>query len=133
MVIPDKRYFKIGEVCDLTGVKPHVLRYWESEFKVLNPQRANSRQRLYRRVDVEIVLSIRRLLKEEGFTITGAKKVLTKKFGGVQREVAAPAAVQPPAHHAVATCPEGMMAEIKRNLLALKKMLEEQGAGTGPA
>jgi len=75
-VIPDKRYFKIGEVCELTGVKQHVLRYWEEEFRFLHPQRAQSRQRLYRRADVEMVLVIRRLLKDEGFTISGARKAL---------------------------------------------------------
>lgn len=77
--IPDKLYFKIGEVCEITGVKQHVLRYWESEFRILAPQRANSRQRLYRRSDVENILRIKRLLKEEGFTISGAKKLLARE------------------------------------------------------
>lgn len=76
VTIPDKLYFKIGEVCELTGVKQHVLRYWESEFKTISPQRAKSKQRLYRRVDVENVLKIKRLLKDKGFTISGAKKIL---------------------------------------------------------
>ncbi|MDZ7641389.1 MAG: MerR family transcriptional regulator [Desulfurivibrio sp.] len=76
--IPDKLYFKIGEVCEITGIKQHVLRYWETEFKILSPQRANSRQRLYRRVDVENILRIKKLLKEEGFTISGAKKHLAR-------------------------------------------------------
>jgi len=80
--IPDKLYFKIGEVCEITGVKQHVLRYWESEFRILSPQRANSRQRLYRRADVENILRIKRLLKEEGFTITGAKKLLARERRG---------------------------------------------------
>ena len=77
--IPDKLYFKIGEVCEITGVKQHVLRYWESEFRILSPQRASSRQRLYRRADVDNVLRIKRLLKEEGFTISGAKKLLARE------------------------------------------------------
>ncbi len=76
--IPDKSYFKIGEVCELTGIKQHVLRYWESEFKIIRPQRASSKQRLYRKVDVENFLIIKRLLKEEGFTIPGAKKFLAR-------------------------------------------------------
>ncbi len=80
--IPDKLYFKIGEVCEITGVKQHVLRYWESEFRILSPQRANSRQRLYRRGDVESILRIKRLLKDEGFTISGAKKLLARERRG---------------------------------------------------
>jgi DNA-binding transcriptional MerR regulator len=75
--IPDKLYFKIGEVSAITGVEPHVLRYWESEIKCIRPQRANSRQRLYRRVDVETILTLKKLLYEEGFTIPGARKFLT--------------------------------------------------------
>ena len=75
--IPDKLYFKIGEVRDITGVEPHVLRYWESEIKVIRPQRASSKQRLYRRVDIENILLIKRLLHEDGFTIPGAKKYLS--------------------------------------------------------
>jgi DNA-binding transcriptional MerR regulator len=75
-VIPDKLYFKIGEVSKLTGVKPYVLRYWESEFKLLAPSKSKSRQRLYRRRDIENILQIKKLLYEERFTIAGAKKTL---------------------------------------------------------
>lgn len=79
-LIPEKKYFKIGEVCEIAGLKQHVLRYWESEFKkLIRPQRASSKQRLYRRVDVENILKIKKLLKEDGFTIPGAKKLLAKK------------------------------------------------------
>lgn len=74
--IPDKLYFKIGEVSRLAGVAAHVLRYWESEFPSISPQRANSQQRLYRRVDVETVLAIKTLLHEQGYTIAGARKFL---------------------------------------------------------
>lgn len=74
--IPDKLYFKIGEVSKLAGVAAHVLRYWESEFPSIKPQRANSQQRLYRRVDVETVLVIKTLLHEQGYTIAGARKFL---------------------------------------------------------
>ena len=88
VVIPDKRYFKIGEVCELAGVKQHVLRYWESEFKkLIRPQRASSKQRLYRRVDVENILKIKKLLKEDGFTIPGAKKLLAGEKGGEEQEL----------------------------------------------
>jgi DNA-binding transcriptional MerR regulator len=77
MPIPDKLYFKIGEVSEITGVEPHVLRYWESEIKFLRPQRASSKQRLYRRADIENVLIIKKLLHEDGYTIPGAKKYLS--------------------------------------------------------
>ena len=76
IVIPEKIYFKIGEVCELVGVQAHVLRYWETEFPMLSPQKNRSGQRSYRRRDVEISLRIKQLLYEEMFTIAGAKKKL---------------------------------------------------------
>src|SRR5207247_10716666 len=74
--VPDKLYFKIGEVARLVGVKPYVLRYWESEFSVLRPGKARCRHRLYRRKDVETLLEIRHLLYAERYTIAGAKRRL---------------------------------------------------------
>ena len=74
--LPDKLYFKIGEVAELVGVKPYVLRYWESEFSILKPAKTRSRHRLYRRKDVETLLQIKRLLHDERFTIEGARKRL---------------------------------------------------------
>lgn len=74
--LPDKLYFKIGEVAKLAGVKQHVLRYWESEFPSIRPQKSKSNQRLYRRKDVEAVLAIKNLLYQKKFTIEGAKKYL---------------------------------------------------------
>ncbi|OGL58736.1 MAG: hypothetical protein A3J27_03410 [Candidatus Tectomicrobia bacterium RIFCSPLOWO2_12_FULL_69_37] len=85
--IPDKLFFKIGEVAELTGTKPHVLRYWESEFKVLRPAKGESGQRIYRRKDVELIFAIKRLLYEENFTIAGAKKQL-QRLRGVRGETA---------------------------------------------
>jgi len=82
VVIPEKIYFKIGEVCDLVGVQAHVLRYWETEFPMLSPQKNRSGQRSYRRRDVEIALRIKELLYEDMFTIAGAKK----KLSGEMRE-----------------------------------------------
>jgi len=75
-VIPEKLYFKIGEVCELVGVQAHVLRYWETEFPQLSPQKNRSGQRSYRRRDVEISLRIKELLYDEMFTIAGARKKL---------------------------------------------------------
>ncbi len=74
--IPEKLYFKIGEVSKLAEVAPHVIRYWESEFEDIHPKRANSNQRLYRRIDVELILTIKNLLHDKGYTIAGARKLL---------------------------------------------------------
>ena len=74
--IPDRLYFKIGEVAKLVGVKPYVLRYWETEFPGIRPGKTRSNHRLYRRRDVEMLLEIKRLLHDERFTIEGAKKRL---------------------------------------------------------
>jgi len=74
--LPDKLYFKIGEVAKLVGVKPYVLRYWETEFSVLRPGKTRASHRLYRRKDVEVLLEIRRLLYTERYTIEGAKRRL---------------------------------------------------------
>jgi DNA-binding transcriptional MerR regulator len=74
--IPDKLYFKIGEVSELLGVEPYVLRYWESEFPVLSPKKSGTGHRLYRRKDVELLLRIKHLLYERKFTIEGARLAL---------------------------------------------------------
>jgi DNA-binding transcriptional MerR regulator len=74
--IPNKLYFRIGEVSDLVGVRPYVLRYWESEFPDIKPSKSKSGQRLYKRRDVEQLVRIRQLLYEERFTIDGARKRL---------------------------------------------------------
>lgn len=80
--IPDKLFYKIGEVCDIVGVQAHVLRYWETEFPMLQPQKNPSGQRTYRRRDVEMAMRIKQLLYEEGFTIAGAKRKLTTESRG---------------------------------------------------
>ncbi|MCD6151207.1 MAG: MerR family transcriptional regulator [Deltaproteobacteria bacterium] len=74
--IPDKIFFRIGEVSEIVKVKPYVLRYWESEFELISPEKSNSKQRLYQRRDLELLLEIKRLLYEEEFTIAGARKKL---------------------------------------------------------
>ncbi len=77
MGIPDKNYFRIGEVSKILGVEPYVVRYWESEFRTVRPARTRSDQRLYRKKDVEQLLTIKNLLYGEMFTIAGARKKLT--------------------------------------------------------
>jgi DNA-binding transcriptional MerR regulator len=74
--IPDKLYFKIGEVSEILGVEPYVLRYWESEFSQLSPKKSGTGHRLYRRKDVELLLRIKHLLYEKRFTIEGARQTL---------------------------------------------------------
>src|SRR5215467_8495058 len=74
--IPDKLYFKIGEVSELLGVEPYVLRYWESEFAVLSPKKSGTGHRLYRRKDVELLLRIKHLLYEKRYTIEGARQTM---------------------------------------------------------
>ncbi len=74
--LPDKLYFKIGEVSELIGVKPHVLRYWESEFSPVRPGKSRTQQRLYQRKDIELLLRVKDLLYRQGYTIAGAKKQL---------------------------------------------------------
>jgi DNA-binding transcriptional MerR regulator len=72
--IPEKLFFKIGEVSKLTDIKPHVLRYWESEFPMLNPPKNRAAQRVYRKKDIEAILLIKTLLYNENYTISGARK-----------------------------------------------------------
>ena len=91
--IPDKLYFRIGEVARLAGIKPYVLRFWETEFPVLGPRKSGTGHRLYRRKDVEMVLEIKRLLYEQRFTIEGARKFLEAK----PKAAAAAAAAAKPA------------------------------------
>lgn len=83
--IPEKLFFKIGEVCDITGIQAHVLRYWESEFPTLAPQKNRAGQRTYRKRDVEMVLRIKELLYEDQYTIAGAKKRLTNELRGASK------------------------------------------------
>ncbi len=77
-IIPEKAYFRIGEVSKILSVEPYVIRYWETEFKTVRPVRTKAAQRLYRKKDVEALLTIRNLLYQQRFTISGAKKHLLK-------------------------------------------------------
>jgi DNA-binding transcriptional MerR regulator len=116
-IIPDKLYFKIGEVKKITGIEPHVLRYWESEFTIIRPQRASSKQRLYRRVDVENILTIKKLLYEDGYTVPGARKFLTTKKEQKKST---------PESKISGTQTRLMLADIKNDLEQLKEILEKK-------
>ncbi|HJZ80738.1 MAG TPA: MerR family transcriptional regulator [Pyrinomonadaceae bacterium] len=94
--IPQKLFFKIGEVCELAGVQAHVLRYWETEFPMLAPQKNRAGQRTYRRRDVEIALRIKELLYDEQYTIAGAKKKLANELRAPGRENSDPPAPRAP-------------------------------------
>ena len=126
--IPDKLYYKIGEVAKLTGVKTHVLRYWETEFKAIRPNKSRSNQRLYRRQDVELILHLKDLLYNQGFTIAGARKKLREK---PSVKSVAEAAVGPggDANDQLALPLSGpvdkkLLKEIREDLLQLKKSLQ---------
>ena len=93
--IPEKLFFKIGEVCDIAGVQAHVLRYWETEFPMLQPQKNRAGQRTYRRRDVEMALRIKELLYDEQYTIAGAKKKLAGELRGPSRESGQPLPSKP--------------------------------------
>jgi DNA-binding transcriptional MerR regulator len=80
--IPNKLFFKIGEVCELTDIQPYVLRYWETEFPTLAPAKNSSGQRIYRRRDIETVIRIKELLYGEGFTVAGARKKIEQEQAG---------------------------------------------------
>ena len=112
--LPDKLYFKIGEVSRIVGVKPYVLRYWETEFELLKPGKAPSRHRLYKKRDVELLLEIKRLLYAEGFTIEGARKKLkdAKKEERQQLKLALPDSAY-----------KNALAKIKKDLQSLHKLL----------
>ncbi len=77
--VPDRLYFRIGEVSSITGVPPYVLRYWESEFPALQPRKSGGGQRLYRKRDVALILEIRKLLYQERYTVAGARRRLTER------------------------------------------------------
>ena len=79
--IPNKLYFRIGEVSEITGVQPYTLRHWEMEFPTLSPKKNDAGQRLYRKEDIEMVHTIQRLLHSEGYTTAGARRLLSKKPG----------------------------------------------------
>ena len=137
VAIPEKLFFKIGEVCELAGVQAHVLRYWESEFTMLAPQKNRAGQRVYRKRDVEIALRIKELLYEDQYTIAGAKKRLANdlRAGGKLRIVSPEDAEQDSESNGSIELSEGMAAtgstsgertaEDRKSLRKLSKELRE--------
>jgi DNA-binding transcriptional MerR regulator len=113
---PEKIYYRIGEVSRITGVQPYVLRYWESEFRWMAPAKSRTRQRLYRKRDIEIIQLIKRLLYEERFTIAGARKQLREL--GVSRALESQRGDVPPMIE-----PRGHLRRIRAELEGIRALL----------
>jgi len=111
--IPDKLYFKIGEVATLLDIKTHVLRYWETEFTALQPVKSRTNQRLYRRKDVETALLIKDLLYRQGFTIAGARKKISSDL----RSQGLPEKTD--------EAPTELLKQIKNDLLRIRQRLSQ--------
>lgn len=125
--IPDKLYFKIGEVADIAGVKPHVLRYWESEFKAIRPTKSRSKQRLYRQQDIELILRLKDLLYNQGYTISGARKQLRCKPTAAPDDLPADCPVGDPDEQMAlplkGQLDHSLLKEIRQDILRLKESL----------
>jgi DNA-binding transcriptional MerR regulator len=114
--IPAKRYFTIGEVSELCGVKPHVLRYWEQEFTQLKPVKRRGNRRYYQHHEVLLIRRIRELLYEEGFTISGARNRLDSARGGDNGRIEPEEKPEPPAR-------EGRLPQLGVDVAAIKREL----------
>jgi DNA-binding transcriptional MerR regulator len=117
--IPNKLYFRIGEVAKLAGIKPYVLRFWETEFPGLGPKKSGTGHRLYRRKDVELVLEIKRLLYEKRYTIEGARKFL----GSQPKPSAAKPASPPRKQRELFDSHPPQLAEIRKELAEILQVL----------
>jgi DNA-binding transcriptional MerR regulator len=114
---PDKLFYRIGDVSEITGIKPHILRYWEAEFSVLHPRKNDAGQRLYERRDVELVIEIKKLLYEQRYTISGAKKFLARQHKRVLKK-SVPAIAPGDVSAALKICRQelrGLLALLDRN------------------
>jgi len=120
--LPVKLYYRIGEVSEIVGVEPHVLRYWETEFRSIRPQKSRKGQRIYSRRDVDKLLKVKELLYSHGFTIAGARKRLRE--GGAEPEQAAPT---PPEAARPGAQLRAALGEIRRDIVMLLAELENSG------
>jgi DNA-binding transcriptional MerR regulator len=119
--VAQRRLYRIGEVSRLTELKPFVLRYWETEFPMLEPVKSPRGYRLYRQEDVDMVLKIKRLLYDEGFTIAGARRHLRQNGAGVERSSAGPAGEKPDA-----LLSRKMLLDLRDSLRAFLTLLERR-------
>jgi DNA-binding transcriptional MerR regulator len=115
---PPKAFYTIGEVSRITGVHPHVLRYWEDQGKLLKPGRRRSRHRIYRPADIQLVLEIKRLREEEKLSLAALRRQLHPQPPAHQRPGVAPAPPAPPNEV------KSLLKAIRDELLALKELLE---------
>lgn len=123
--IPDKLYFRIGEVCEILGVEPHVLRFWETEFPMLAPHKSSSGQRNFRRKDVEVALRIKQLLRDEGFTIAGARKKLQLEMrGGARLKIVTPEMAQSLTAGSQSSRLDALTPEMRKTIKKIKRELE---------
>lgn len=105
--LPDKLYFRIGEVSTIAGLPPHVLRFWESEFSQIRPKRTPSGQRIYTKNDVAIILNVKNLLYDQKYTIPGARRYLSAQSGKVKEKPS-----------------QKVLTEIRRELESIRKLLK---------
>jgi len=122
--IPDKLYFRIGEVSRLTGVKQYVLRYWETEFPMLHPKKSGTNQRLYRRKEVELLLEIKTLLYDKRFTIEGARNHIANRAKVKPQKAAAKAAPAQAQGLLFGTGPAVPVDDIRRQLREILTLLK---------
>lgn len=121
--IPQKQYYTIGEVSRITGVRPHVLRYWENRGKILRPTRRKSRHRLYRPADIQLIFELKRLREEEKMTLPAMRRQLKDQVDHYHRTRHLPQP-QPPALPPVSHPVLDLLQEIRRELLTIKEILE---------
>jgi DNA-binding transcriptional MerR regulator len=121
--IPDKLYFRIGEVSRLAGIKPYVLRFWETEFSSLGPKKSGKGHRLYRRKDVELVLEIKRLLYDNRYTIEGARKYLDSRARDGGAHAAAASAGKPARSQSLFADPAPALEAIRKELAEILELL----------
>jgi DNA-binding transcriptional MerR regulator len=133
--IPDKLYFRIGEVARLAGIKPYVLRFWETEFSALDPKKSGTGHRLYRRKEVQLVLEIKRLLYEKRYTIEGARKFLDGRSkhgdpaapvpsGVSKRSPGKQASSGKPAQTGFFDVPSPLLETVRKELLEIAELLK---------
>lgn len=108
-MMPEKHFYTIGDVCQITGTKPHILRYWESKFKLLRPARRYSGHRKYTQAEIDIIHRIRYLVLDRKFTLAGAKREINRQFGGKMKP-----AETPGAHVVAAAVP--LLRDIKKDI-----------------
>jgi DNA-binding transcriptional MerR regulator len=123
--VPKRLYYRIGDVCRIVGVEPHVLRYWETEFSALAPPKNKAGQRTYRPKDIELILMIRRLLYEEGYTIAGARRKLVRGTAGTEK-VARAISVAPPKEKKPRPAPAQRLNQVREELENILTLLERE-------